>query len=48
MRDDPLDAPDIPITPRDFLWAVGSLCNLQRRVFDATLVQQEFRRRIPR
>ena len=42
MRDDPLDAPDIPITARDFLWAVGSLCNMQRRVFDATLVQREF------
>ena len=26
----------------DFLWAVGSLCNLRRRLFDATLVQREF------
>ena len=42
MRDEPLNAPDLPITPRDFLWAVGSLCNMQRRVFDATLVQREF------
>ena len=42
MRDDPLIVPDIAITPRDFLWAVGSLCNMQRRVFDATLVQREF------
>ena len=42
MRDDPRTVPDIAITPRDFLWAVGSLCNMQRRVFDATLVQREF------
>jgi len=42
MRDEPLDIPDLPIAPRDFLWAVGSLCNLQRRMFDATLVQREF------
>ena len=44
MRDDPLIAPDITITPRDFLWAVGSLCNMQRRVFDATLVQRFLQR----
>ena len=42
MRDEPLNAPDLPISPGDFLWAVGSLCNLQRRMFDATLVQREF------
>ena len=42
MRDEPLNAPDLPISPRDFLWAVGSLCNMQRRMFDATLVQREF------
>ncbi len=42
MRDEPLDIPDLRITPRDFLWAVGSLCNMQRRMFDATLVQREF------
>ena len=42
MRDDPLCAPDLPIAARDFLWAVGSLCNMQRRMFDAALVQREF------
>ena len=42
MRDDPLTAPDLPITARDFLWAVGSLCNMQRRMFGAALVQREF------
>jgi subfamily B ATP-binding cassette protein HlyB/CyaB len=42
MRDDPASAPDLPLSVRDFMWAVGSLCNLQRRMFDAALVQREF------
>ncbi len=42
MRDDPHTIPDLPIAPRDFLWAVGSLCNMQRRMFDAGLIQREF------
>jgi subfamily B ATP-binding cassette protein HlyB/CyaB len=42
MRDDTVDFPDLPVAPRDFLWAVGSLCNLHRRMFDATLLQREF------
>ena len=42
MRDEPLTAPDLPITSRDFIWSIGSLCNLQRRMFDAMLVQREF------
>ena len=42
MRDDPSNDFNIPIAPRDFLWAAGSLCNIQRRLFDATLVQREF------
>ncbi len=30
------------LDPPDFLWAVGSLCNLRRTSFDAALVQREF------
>ena len=30
------------MSPADFLWAVGSVCNLRRRLFDATLIQREF------
>jgi subfamily B ATP-binding cassette protein HlyB/CyaB len=26
----------------DFLWALGSVCNLRRTLFDATLIQREF------
>ena len=42
MRDDPVSAPDLPISSRDFEWAVGSLCNLQRIMFDIKHVQGEF------
>ena len=42
MRDDGALFPELGITQRDFLWAIGSLCNLQRRPFDATLVEREF------
>ena len=42
MRDELRPATDLTLTPRDFLWAVGSLCNLGRRLFDATLIQREF------
>ncbi|MEO8754210.1 MAG: peptidase domain-containing ABC transporter [Casimicrobiaceae bacterium] len=42
MRDDSPPATDLTLTPRDFLWAVGSLCNLRRRLFDTTLIQREF------
>lgn len=42
MRDDPASSPELGISRRDFLWAVGSLCNLQRRPFDAALVEREF------
>jgi len=34
--------PDLLIDSRDFLWAVGSLCNIHRKPFDAALVQREF------
>ncbi|MFO1397036.1 MAG: peptidase domain-containing ABC transporter [Burkholderiales bacterium] len=30
------------LDPADFLWAVGSLCNLRRKPFDPALVQREF------
>ncbi|MCC6197277.1 MAG: peptidase domain-containing ABC transporter [Burkholderiales bacterium] len=33
---------DVHLAPADFLWAVGSVCNLRRRMFDAMLVQREF------
>ncbi|MFO1412644.1 MAG: peptidase domain-containing ABC transporter [Burkholderiales bacterium] len=36
------DAQRIVIAPADFLWAVGSLCNLRRKPFDPALVQREF------
>jgi subfamily B ATP-binding cassette protein HlyB/CyaB len=42
MRDAADSIPDLPIETRDFLWAVGSLCNLRRQLFEATLIQQEF------
>src|SRR3982750_109239 len=42
MRNEPTAAESIGITPQDFLWAVGSVCNLRRRLFDATLIQREF------
>ena len=42
MRDDPYAIPDIALAPGDFLWAIGSVCNLHRRWFDAALVQREF------
>jgi ATP-binding cassette, subfamily B, bacterial HlyB/CyaB len=42
VRDDPIAVPELPISQRDFIWAVGSLCNLQRRMFDSALVQREF------
>ena len=42
MRDDAASTPDLRITQRDFLWAVGSLCNLQRLPFDAALLEREF------
>jgi len=42
MRDGTRVPPELPLTPRDFVWAVGSLCNLRRRLFDATLIQREF------
>jgi subfamily B ATP-binding cassette protein HlyB/CyaB len=42
MRDDRQPVPDVSITQRDFLWAVGSLCNLRQRMFDAALLQREF------
>jgi subfamily B ATP-binding cassette protein HlyB/CyaB len=41
MRDD-RSALTQSMSPGDFLWAVGSVCNLRRRLFDATLVQREF------
>ena len=42
MRDADRCAPELPLAPRDVLWAVGSLCNLHRRPFDDGLVQQRF------
>ena len=42
MRDAPHSIPDLPLDTRDFLWAVGSLCNLRRQPFEATLIQLEF------
>jgi len=39
---DERSAASLAMTPADFLWAVGSLCNLRRRLFDATLIQREF------
>ncbi len=36
------DARTSTLEPADFLWAVGSLCNLRRKAFDPTLVQREF------
>src|SRR4051812_49568774 len=43
MRDDATtSAAGITITSQDFLWAVGSVCNLRRRLFDAALIQREF------
>jgi len=39
----PADAAhDIALDAPDFLWAVGSLCNLRRAAFDAALVQRAF------
>ncbi len=35
MRDDPTARDDSPLAPADVLWAIGSLCNLHRRAFDA-------------
>ena len=35
MRDDPSARDDSPLAPADVLWAIGSLCNLHRRAFDA-------------
>jgi len=35
MRDDPAARVDSPLAPADVLWAIGSLCNLHRRPFDA-------------
>jgi subfamily B ATP-binding cassette protein HlyB/CyaB len=35
-------ASSLSMSPADFLWAVGSVCNLRRRLFDATLIQREF------
>ena len=32
----------LTLASRDFLWAVGSLCNLRRKPFDAALVQRAF------
>ncbi len=31
-----------PLSPRAFLWAVGSLCNLRRKAFDAALIERSF------
>ena len=43
---------DQMLAPLDVIWAVGSVCNLQRTPFDAALIQAEFpplaRRPIPR
>ena len=33
---------DVALDPADFVWAVGSLCNLRRKLFDATLLQRAF------
>jgi subfamily B ATP-binding cassette protein HlyB/CyaB len=41
MRDDSL-ASSLPMSPADFLWALGSVCNLRRRLFDATLIAREY------
>jgi subfamily B ATP-binding cassette protein HlyB/CyaB len=41
MRDHP-PACALPMSPADFLWALGSVCNLRRKLFDATLIQREF------
>ena len=35
MRDDILTLDDAALAPADVLWAIGSLCNLHRRAFDA-------------
>ncbi len=42
MRDDPVSNSHLPLSSRDFMWAVGSLCNMQRRMFDPDLVQRAF------
>src|SRR5262245_24006104 len=41
MRDNRC-ASSLCMSPADFLWSVGSVCNLRRRLFDATLIQREF------
>ena len=33
---------DHPIAPADLLWAIGSVCNLQRAPFEASLMQSQF------
>jgi subfamily B ATP-binding cassette protein HlyB/CyaB len=35
-------APELEVSAADFLWAVGSACNLRRRMFDAALIQRAF------
>jgi len=42
VRDADACAPEIALSPRDVLWAAGSVCNLHRRPFDSALVQQGF------
>jgi subfamily B ATP-binding cassette protein HlyB/CyaB len=41
MADD-RSSSSLPVSSADFLWAIGSVCNLRRRLFDATLIQREF------
>jgi len=41
-RDNDSGFPELTISARDFTWAIGSLCNLHRRPFDAGLVQRAF------
>ena len=41
-RDNDSGFPDLTISTKDFTWAIGSLCNLHRRPFDAGLIQRAF------
>ena len=42
MRAKPTATIELALAAGDFLWAIGSLCNLRRKLFDASLIQREF------
>ena len=42
MRAKPTATIELALAADDFLWAIGSLCNLRRKLFDASLIQREF------